>query len=626
MVIETSLLRWIVLLPALGVLWHLVIGRRAPRTSAIVGPGVVLGAFVCAVLAVVRLHGAGEGAALVDFVYQWFHVAGLDVDVAFRLDWLSAVMILDVTGISFLIHVYSVGYMSHDAGFVRFFAYLNLFVTAMLVLVLADNLLLLFVGWEGVGLCSYLLIGFWYQDRANASAGKKAFVVNRIGDAGFLLGLFVLVQAVGTLDIAALAEHRDALASATIGGWSVPLVVGLLLFVGATGKSAQIPLFVWLPDAMAGPTPVSALIHAATMVTAGVYMIARMHVVYALAPGALVVVAAVGAMTALLAAIIATAQTDIKKVLAYSTVSQLGYMFLGLGVGVPGAAVFHLVTHAFFKGLLFLGAGSVIHAMGDEQDMRRMGGLRAKLPITFATMAIATLAIAGIPPLSGFFSKDEILWGAFSGEYAQPALGVVGYAAALLTSFYMGRMLLLTFFGTCRADDETQRHLHESPRLMTGPLVVLAVLAIVGGALPVPRVVETVVGSHHGPHAPIGVLALATAVAVGGLFLAWLCYLRHPTLPERGARALGSFYDLVRGKFFVDEIYDALIVRPIFAVADWWARIVDPQGIDGLANGGARALGWIGQHWRYAQTGNVQHYALSCLVGAIVLLGYVLLW
>jgi len=622
--VATNLLRWIVVLPLVGVLWHLVVGRRAPRTVALIGPGVLGGAFALAVVAVLRLADAGEHAALVDHVYEWIRVGSFVIDVTFRLDWLSAVMILVVTGIGFLIHVYSVGYMHDDPDVPRFFTYLNLFVAAMLVLVLGQNLLLLFVGWEGVGLCSYLLIGFWYRDDANASAGKKAFLVNRIGDAGFLLGLFVLAQTLGTLDVPAIVAQAETLRGAMLGGWPVPLLVGLLLFVGATGKSAQIPLFVWLPDAMAGPTPVSALIHAATMVTAGVYMITRLHVVYAMAPEALAVVAAVGAATALFAAIVATAQTDIKKVLAYSTVSQLGYMFLGLGVGATGAAVFHLVTHAFFKGLLFLGAGSVIHGMGGEQDMRRMGGLRSHMPITFATMFAATLAIAGVPPLSGFFSKDEILWGAMDGPHAQPLLGVVGYVAAFLTAFYMGRMLLLTFFGTCRADHETQHHLHESPLVMTAPLVVLAVLSVAGGWLPIPHLVERVVGHHAGSHAPTSMLVLATAVAFAGLSLAWVAYVAQPSLPGRVVAGLGGFARLVQDKFRVDELYDVVVVRPLFAVADLLATVVDPRGVDGVVNGTARAFSELGQRWRRVQTGNVQHYALSILVGGIVVLGWAL--
>ncbi|HWP65882.1 MAG TPA: NADH-quinone oxidoreductase subunit L [Candidatus Limnocylindria bacterium] len=624
MVITVPWLRWIVLFPALGVLLHLLAGRRWPRLVPWAGPGVVGLAFAVAVAAVVRLAGAGDEAALVDPIYRWIQVGALDVQAALRVDWLSAIMVLVVTGIGFLIHVYAVGYMHDDPDRTRFFVYLNLFVTAMLVLVLADNLLVLFVGWEGVGLCSYLLIGFWYRETANADAGKKAFLVNRIGDAGFLLGLFVLVKTLGTLEIAAIERQAATLAEATLGGWPVPLVVALLLFVGATGKSAQIPLYVWLPDAMAGPTPVSALIHAATMVTAGVYMIARLHAVYALAPAALGVVAFIGAATALLAALIALAQTDIKRVLAYSTVSQLGYMFLGLGVGVPGAAVFHLVTHAFFKGLLFLGAGSVIHGMGGEQDMRKMGGLRSHMPVTFATMLVATLAIAGVPPLSGFFSKDEILWGAFAGPHAQPVAGVIGYVVAALTAFYMGRLFILTFLGTCRADEHTRHHIHESPAVMTVPLVVLAVLSALGGFLPIPALAERVVGEHHGPHAPLGVLALAVALAVGGLAVAWRFYGTGGDLAERVARAAGPLYALVRDKFRIDELYAAVVVRPLYALADLGARVIDPAVIDGAADGAAALVRRAGERLRRMQSGNVQHYAALLLVGALGLLGYVL--
>jgi len=625
MVIAVPWLRWIVLWPALGVLLHLLASRRWPRLAPLAGPGVIGLAFATACAAVVTLAGHGSEAALVDGVYRWIRVGALDVQVALRVDWLSAIMVLVVTGIGFLIHVYAVGYMHDDPDRTRFFVYLNLFVAAMLVLVLADNLLVLFVGWEGVGLCSYLLIGFWYREPANADAGKKAFLVNRIGDAGFLLGLFVLVQTIGTLDIASIERQTDVLAAATLGGWPVPVVVGLLLLLGATGKSAQIPLYVWLPDAMAGPTPVSALIHAATMVTAGVYMIARLHAVYALAPVALAVVAFVGAATALLAAVIALAQTDIKKVLAYSTVSQLGYMFLGLGVGATGAAVFHLVTHAFFKGLLFLGAGSVIHGMGGEQDMRKMGGLRAHMPITFATMLVATLAIAGVPPLSGFFSKDEILWGAFAGPHAQPVAGVVGYAAAALTAFYMGRLFILTFLGTCRADEHTRHHLHESPAVMTIPLLVLAVLAAGGGFLPVPALVERVVGEHHAPHAPLGMLALAVALALGGLAVAWRFYGGAPGWPERVTRAAGPLYTLVRDKFRVDELYGALVVRPLFALADLGARVIDPALIDAAADGAAHLVRRSGERLRRIESGNVQHYAALLLAGALGLLGFVLI-
>jgi NADH-quinone oxidoreductase subunit L len=624
MVIETSLLRWIIGLPALGVLFHVFVGQRATGAVKVVGPGLVGVAFAVALTAALRLHALGEGAALHDRVYTWIVAGPFRADAALRLDALSAVMALVVTGVGFLIHLYSVGYMHGDRGFARYFAYLNLFTTAMLILVLADNLLLLFVGWEGVGLCSYLLIGFWYEKTENAAAGKKAFLVNRIGDAGFLLGLFLVVWTLGrrglwTLDVAAIAQHLDVLRDATVGGWPVPLVVCLLLFVGATGKSAQLPLYVWLPDAMAGPTPVSALIHAATMVTAGVYMIARLHAVYALAPAALVVVAVIGTLTALFAAVIATAQVDIKRVLAYSTISQLGYMFLGLGVGASGAAVFHLVTHAFFKALLFLGAGSVIHGLGGEQDMRRMGGLRGPMRVTFVTMAVGTLAIAGVPPFSGFFSKDEILWNACAGAHAFPALGATGLVVSFLTSFYMGRLFFMTFLGDCRASDEVKHHVHESPPLMTLPLGVLALLALVGGFFPVPALVS---GHAHEPHAPLGFMILATALALGGLGLAWHLYVQRPERPGEIAARLGPFYRLVRDKFRVDELYDALVVRPLFATAEVSARRIDPGVIDGAVNGAGLLVAATSGAWRRLQTGNVQHYALSFLIGALLLLGY----
>jgi NADH-quinone oxidoreductase subunit L len=623
-VTASDALRWIVLFPALGFLWNCLLGRRFPGTAKWVGPGVLLAAFVAAVLAVIELHTLPAQSALRDAVFPWVDVGTLRADVGFWLDPLSAVMVLVVTGVGFLIHVYSVGYMHDDPDVPRFFTYLNLFVTAMLILVLADNLLLLFVGWEGVGLCSYLLIGFWWTKDENCTAGRKAMLTNRVGDACFLVGLYLLIQHAQTLDFTGLERQADVLRGATIGGWSVPLVVCMLVLLGATGKSAQIPLYVWLPDAMAGPTPVSALIHAATMVTAGVYLTCRLHGLFALAPDALAAVAVVGAATALFAATIAVAQTDIKKVLAYSTVSQLGYMFLGVGVGVPGAAVFHLVTHAFFKGLLFLCAGSVMHALGGEQDMRRMGGLWRRIPITFATMAVGTLAIAGVPPLSGFFSKDEIIWGAFAGPHPHPLLGVVGYLAAGLTALYMGRLICMTFFGSSRLDAHAEHHLHESPPVMTIPLVVLAVLAAVGGLLPVPQVVEQVTGHVHMEEAPLAAFAVAIGLALGGLGLAWLLYVLRPELPDRIATALGGFYRLVRDKYRVDELYDRVIYRPVLAMADAAAWVIDRTFIDGIVNGvGAFVVSTSGA-WRRVQTGNVQHYALSFLVGALVLVTYYL--
>jgi NADH-quinone oxidoreductase subunit L len=621
-VVAIDTLRWIVVFPALGFLWNLFLGRRFPGSTKLVGPGVLLAAFAASVLAVVRLSALPEHSALQDVVFPWVHVGGFEVDVAFWLDPLSAVMVLVVTGVGFLIHVYSIGYMAHDPDVPRFFTYMNLFVTAMLILVLADNLMLLFVGWEGVGLCSYLLIGFWWTKEENCTAGKKAMLTNRVGDAAFLVGLFLLIQFAGRLDFAGLERQLGALETATLGGWSVPLLVCLLLLVGATGKSAQIPLYVWLPDAMAGPTPVSALIHAATMVTAGVYLTCRLHGLYELAPAALDAVAVVGGVTALYAASIAIAQTDIKKVLAYSTISQLGYMFLGVGVGLPGAAVFHLVTHAFFKGLLFLCAGSVMHAMGGEQDMRRMGGLARRIPLTFVTMLVGTLAIAGLPPLSGFFSKDEILWGAFAGPHPHRVLGIMDYVAAGLTAFYMGRLLCMTFLGPSRADRHTQEHVHESPAVMTIPLVVLAVLAAVGGWFPVPHEVEEVTGDVHMEHAPLGALAVAVAMAIGGLGLAWLLYVARPELPARIAGGLGWFYRLVRDKYRIDELYDRVIYRPVLAMADAAAWVIDRGVIDGIVNGIGTFVVSTSAAWRRLQTGNVQHYALSFLVGALALVTY----
>ncbi|MGH7858214.1 MAG: NADH-quinone oxidoreductase subunit L, partial [Candidatus Binatia bacterium] len=434
--VNDGALRWILILPLAGVLFHTFLGYRLGRRAvSIVGPGVIGVAFAVALAAFGVLLERGEGGALVDAMFPWIAVGELDVWATLRFDALSAVMTLIVTGVGFLIHVYSAGYMAHDEDYARYFAYLNLFMLSMLLLVLADSILLFFVGWEGVGLCSYLLIGFWYSEDQNAAAGKKAFVVNRIGDAGFLLGLMLLFWSLGrdgvwSLDFSGLRDNAHLLST------GVATAAALLLFVGATGKSAQIPLYVWLPDAMAGPTPVSALIHAATMVTAGVYMIARMHFLYDMAPAALHVVAAVGALTAVFAATNGLVQNDIKKVLAYSTVSQLGYMFLAMGVGAYAAGIFHLMTHAFFKGLLFLGAGSVIHGMSGEQDIRRMGGLRQKMPITFLTFAVACAAIAGVPLFSGFFSKDAILFQAFASEHGHPVLWAMGVAGAALTAFY----------------------------------------------------------------------------------------------------------------------------------------------------------------------------------------------
>jgi NADH-quinone oxidoreductase subunit L len=530
-------------------------------------------------------------------------------------------MILIVTGVGFLIHLYSVGYMAHDQDLSRYFAYLNLFAAAMLLLVLGDNLLLLFVGWEGVGLCSYLLIGFWYTDDEKAYAGKKAFIVNRIGDAGFLLGIFLLFWSLGergawTLTFAAIQQNAHLLSAGTA------TAVCLLFFTGAVGKSAQIPLYVWLPDAMAGPTPVSALIHAATMVTAGVYMVARLHFLYAMAPTALAVVAWVGAATAIFAASIGLVQNDIKKVLAYSTVSQLGYMFLGVGVEAYAAGIFHLMTHAFFKALLFLGAGSVIHGMSEEQDIRKMGGLRGRMPTTYWAFFAACLAIAGFPLLSGFFSKDLILEEAFASSHGLPLLWLMGTVGAGMTAFYMFRLLFVTFWGECRAEPEVVHHIHESPSSMTIPLIVLAVLSILGGYINLPHFLAPIFGQPHEGQVSFLIRYLPTIVALGGLGLAYQMYVRSPEMAEQLGPSLRGAYQLLLNKYYVDELYDFVVVRPTVAMANWFWQFFDVGVIDRTVNGTAEWVRFNSGLWRYWQTGNTRHYALSFLVGAMLIVGY----
>ncbi len=625
-------LRWILLWPLLGVIGNLVVARRP--FVRLWGPGVVAASFVTVLMAGRRLW-AAPASVLTDHLYRWIDVGNLHVDVALRLDALSLIMALVVTGVGFLIHVYSIGYMAEDRDVARYFTYLNLFTFAMLVLVLADNLLLLFVGWEGVGLCSYLLIGFWYDKTENASAGKKAFVVNRIGDACFLLGLFVLFWGLGadgswTLSFVGIEARAHTLPSAVI------TAVCLLLFAGATGKSAQLPLYVWLPDAMAGPTPVSALIHAATMVTAGVYLVARLHFLYVLAPVANDVIALVGVATALMAATVALTQTDIKRVLAYSTVSQLGYMFIGCGVGAYAAAIFHLVTHAFFKGLLFLGAGSVIHGMGGEQDMRRMGGLNVRMPVTFAVMGVGCLAISGMPPFSGFFSKDHILLHAFE---RHPALWVAATIGAGLTACYMFRLFFLSFTGPCRADVETRNHIHEAPAVMLVPLIVLAMLALVGGVVGLPdhwlwgnafaAFLAPVLGSAHGAAGaghdapPEMLLMLASlGVAATGIGVAYHYYMRRPAARARLGARFPGWQRVLTHAYYVDDLYDAVVVRPLARLAAFAARVVDPGIIDGAINGAASLTMTVGDLWRRMQTGNVQHYALSLLLGAVAIVVY----
>jgi NADH-quinone oxidoreductase subunit L len=617
----------ILLFPALGVLFNLFLGVRMGRRAVnIVGPAVIFAAFAVAVWAFIALLVLPRGGALAATLWPWIEAGRFHVNIGLRLDALSAVMVLIVCGVGALIHLYSVGYMAHDNDVARYFAYMNLFALAMLILVLADNLLLMFVGWEGVGLCSYLLIAFWYTNPQFAYNGRKAFVVNRIGDAGFILGILTIVAAlvahhVWTLEFTGLREHIRLI------GPAAATAAAVLLFVGATGKSAQIPLYVWLPDAMVGPTPVSALIHAATMVTAGVYMVARLSFLFTLSPEALNLVATIGAVTALFAATIALVQPDIKRVLAYSTVSQLGYMFLGAGSGAFAAGIFHVMTHAFFKGLLFLCAGSVMHALGGEQDMNKMGGLRSRLPITFWTMFVATLAISAVPPFSGFFSKDLILEAAYNSGHVW--LWLLGVITAGFTSFYMFRLLFLTFFGASRVEPDKLAHTHESPPVMTIPLIVLAVLAAVGG-LPAGaflRFLTPVVGGFRGTME--GNPALLSGLAGGasgiGILLAYLFYVRLPGLPVILAWRLRALHELLLRKYYIDEIYNLIVTRPLFFISSFVLnRTVDERAIDGTVNGAALTVESTGEIARRIETGNVQHYALVYLLGVIGVVAYYL--
>jgi NADH-quinone oxidoreductase subunit L len=635
---------WIIpVLPLLGVVLNLFLGYRLGRRFVnIVGPGVVGLAFVASLLAVVQLLGLPAEERSKDLaLFSWIPVGDFQVSAALLLDPLSAVMILVVTGVGFVIHVYSAGYMADDTSYARYFTYLNLFTFSMLTLVLASNYLLLYVGWELVGICSYLLIGFWFARKSAADAGKKAFIVNRIGDFGFALGIMLIFITFKTLDYKAIfgqAEHILQGASIDLGAGLVvgtATLITLLLFIGATGKSAQIPLFVWLPDAMEGPTPVSALIHAATMVTAGVYMVARSSALFDLAPSTMMLVAVVGVLTAMFAASMALVQHDLKRVLAYSTISQLGFMFLALGVGAFAAGIFHLMTHAFFKALLFLGAGSVMHAMHGQTDMRRMGGLRAKMPITFWTFMLGALAISGIPGFSGFFSKDDILLNAFAGPHGNPILWLLALITAGMTVIYIWRAIFLTFTGAPRSSEAG--HGHESPPVMYWSLITLAVLAVIGGYAGIPSFLggNNAIGSFLEPvfqEPPLhveaatewGLMLAAVAMALVALAVTYYVYIKRADLPHKIAERFGSGYTLVYNKYYIDELYVAAIVNPLKALAGWLARVLDVQVIDGIANGLASLVAWCGQKLRAVQNGYVRSYALAILVGAVALLGYLL--
>jgi NADH-quinone oxidoreductase subunit L len=625
---------WLIpLFPLLGFLIN-GLGRNMLSKTVVgfVGCFSVLASFAISVGIFLELN-SSETKSFIIPIFDWISAGTITIPFSFLIDSLSALMLLIVTGIGFLIHVYSTGYMSHDAGFGKFFSYLNLFIFFMLLLVLGSNYVVMFIGWEGVGLCSYLLIGFWFSNPAYASAAKKAFIMNRIGDLGFLIAVFLIFTTFNSVEFANVFPQ----AANMVSGDSTLILITALLFVGAIGKSAQIPLFTWLPDAMAGPTPVSALIHAATMVTAGIYMIARSNILFTLAPETLAVVSIIGLATLLMAAAIAVSQTDIKKVLAYSTVSQLGYMFLGLGVGAYTGAFFHVITHAFFKALLFLGAGSVIHAMSNEQDMRNMGGLRKKLPITFLTMMVGTIAIAGIPPFSGFFSKDEILAHVYEHNKVFWLIAVIG---AMFTSFYMFRMMYLTFNGSFRGTTDQEHHLHESPVSMTIPLIVLAVLSALGGLIGIPAVLG---GTHWLENflAPVFevsksktsvltldhtteyvLMALSVTAALVSMLYAYVRYVKQGHIPANDRTDRGLLARLSYNKFYIDEVYHSLITRPLDTFSGFLSKTVDKAGIDGIVNGFGKGAVEASKSFRLLQTGMVGFYIFMMVAGILALLFY----
>jgi NADH-quinone oxidoreductase subunit L len=613
------------LFPLIGFIFNGFFGKRISKgLSGAIASLSILASFIVSVLVFMELQGSSQKEHVIS-VFAWIDSGLLKIPFEFLVDPLSAVFLLIITGIGFLIHVYSVGYMHDDEGFARFFTYLNLFVFFMLLLVLGNNYLITFVGWEGVGLCSYLLIGFWFKNTAYNNAAKKAFIMNRIGDLGFLLGIILIFVTYGSITYTEIFDRAGTAGIGTVTS------IALLLFIGAIGKSAQLPLYTWLPDAMAGPTPVSALIHAATMVTAGIFMVVRSNVFYSISSVASETVAVVGVITALFAATIGLFQNDIKKILAYSTVSQLGLMFLGLGVGAYSSAVFHVTTHAFFKALLFLGAGSVIHAMGGEQDIRRMGGLKGKIKITFVTMLLGTIAISGIPPFSGFFSKDEILAHAY--EHSK-LLWLFGMIASMLTAFYMFRLLFLTFFGKFRGTHEQEHHLHESPASMTVPLMILAALSVVGGLLGLPEFwgmsnwmhhhLEPVIKRpeystlHHDTEWMLMGLAVAGALAV--IYFTYLLFMKYKVLPAEREEQLKPWQRLIYHKYYVDELYDAVIRKPLDAISGMFYRVFDIGLIDGLVNGAGSSVKWIGSSVRYLQNGNIGFYLMSMVLGVVFII------
>jgi NADH-quinone oxidoreductase subunit L len=635
-----------VLFPLLGFLVNGIFGSRIKNEKIIgwIGSGTIGLSFLIVSAAYFQTLGLSpDNRKTIITLFNWLNVGGLNINISYQVDQLSLVMALIVTGVGFLIHVYSIGYMHGDKGFWRFFAYMNLFIFAMMNLILSDNFVLLFLGWEGVGLCSYLLIGFWYDKNfekgTTGDAAKKAFIVNRIGDFGFLLGMFLIYSTFGSLNFAEVFPRAAS--------FNIPVstfnYIALFLFIGAIGKSAQIPLFVWLPDAMAGPTPVSALIHAATMVTAGVYMVARCSIIFASAPTVLFLIAIIGAFTAVFAATIGLVQNDIKKVLAYSTVSQLGYMFLAMGVGAFTSGIFHVMTHAFFKALLFLGAGSVIHSMHEDQDIQHFGGLKKYMPLTYFTFLIAALAISGIPPLSGFFSKDEILWNAYANGHM--ILWFVGTATALLTAFYMFRLYFLTFEGKERFGPH--KHPHESPKLMTIPLIILAVLSAIGGFIGIPvlfsgdngnqfeRWLEPIFKTantrmmNYSSHSTMEEIVLMLVTVIGAVLaisLARYIYLKNPRFAINVSTRFKSIYNLLLNKYWVDELYDTAVVNPILRGSDrvLW-KFTDIALIDGIVNGTASLINFISGNIRKIQTGVAQFYAVIMMLGIVVALFWIIM-
>jgi NADH-quinone oxidoreductase subunit L len=624
----------IALVPLLPLVGFLVISLNVNRLShsvaSVVACGAVLISFLIAVILFFQLLGLpAEQRSLNVAVFDWITVGNFSAQIGFLIDPLSSLMLLIITGVGFLIHVYSIGYMHDDAGFNRFFSYLNLFVFFMLLLVMGNNYLLMFVGWEGVGLCSFLLIGFWFKNKDYTDAANKAFIMNRIGDLGLILGVILIFTQFGSI------QYAEVFSKVGIEGNRTITLITILLFIGAMGKSAQLPLYTWLPDAMAGPTPVSALIHAATMVTAGIYMVARNNILYTLSPIGMNLVLVVGLVTALFAATIALAQNDIKKVLAYSTVSQLGLMFVALGVGAYSSGIFHMTTHAFFKALLFLAAGSVIHGLQGEQDIRKMGGLKKYLPITYIVFFIGVLAIAGIPPFAGFFSKDEILAKAFEHN---PIVWGLALLTSLLTVFYMFRLLFLTFFGTTRASDSVVHHIHESPKSMTIPLMVLAVLSVVGGWVGIPEVLsgsnqvgeflkpvfaasQSLLHESHLSHSTeFALMGTVIALTVVLIVVAYTTYVKKNTVPVEEGKELSAAHGLIYNKYYVDELYQALIVKPLFWLSTIFEHFIEKMGIDGLVNGVGSTVVGGSKVARLLQTGNIGFYIFAMVVSIVLIL------